>query len=482
MVKRSTDQKLRLRNFDARNGRNETGAVIKNRKGMSGVEGGKGICYQWTEKNQCSKGDQCSFWHGSDDRAQEPDDNAATPSEPSLSRGRSVSKKRSIQGKSDHGAILQQPCRYYLKGTCTRSHCEWHPASANITKQKRAAKPGTSACSRIIRLMNNQTKSQRKATIPIKEVRATTRMLSVGFSKRQTVPRKPDAQSLGTDSKSRFTQSTLHQASIREKKGPSLGIIQVKHLHQCSPHAMKFEDPSYEETERQQRCARVKAWNLATSVHELDENDKATFDSPTEEWVLPATSTKELEERDFVVDSGATVHMVSKRDLHSAELETKRTSRSPTTVMTANGGVQTREEAIYVKVLDLIVTVMFLEETPADLSLGKLCEDHGYTYHWTSGQKTTTHPKKARESIGIHQTTMGAKMITKIILENNLICNLTNKKISGEKSCSGLATGNFENSKFLKGLVIVNKKTGQIKQKTKVHRIFLLFQTCCSCS
>ena len=42
MVKRSIDQKLRLRNFDARHGRIETGAVVKNRKGMSGVEGGKG--------------------------------------------------------------------------------------------------------------------------------------------------------------------------------------------------------------------------------------------------------------------------------------------------------------------------------------------------------------------------------------------------------------------------------------------------------
>ena len=65
-----------------------------------------------------------------------------------------------------------------------------------------------------------------------------------------------------------------------------------------------------------------------------------------------------------------------------------RTSRSPTTVMTANGEVQTREEAtVYVKELDLFVTVVILEETPAVLSLGKLCEDHGYTYHWTSGQK-----------------------------------------------------------------------------------------------
>ena len=29
---------------------------------------------------------------------------------------------------------------------------------------------------------------------------------------------------------------------------------------------------------------------------------------------------------------------------------------------------------------------MLLEETPT-VCLGKLCEDHGYTYHWTSGPK-----------------------------------------------------------------------------------------------
>ena len=102
----------------------------------------------------------------------------------------------------------------------------------------------------------------------------------------------------------------------------------------------------------------------------------------------PAASTKEPEEREFVVDSGASMHMVSKEDLNSAELETTRISRSPTTVVTANGAVQTREEAtVYVKELDLFVTVMHLEETPSVLSLGKLCEDHGFSFHWTSGKK-----------------------------------------------------------------------------------------------
>ena len=69
MVKRSIDRKLRLRNFDARHGRVESGAVIKSRKGLSGVDGGKGICYQWKERSQRSQGDPCSFRHETQDRA-----------------------------------------------------------------------------------------------------------------------------------------------------------------------------------------------------------------------------------------------------------------------------------------------------------------------------------------------------------------------------------------------------------------------------
>ena len=60
------------------------------------------------------------------------------------------------------------------------------------------------------------------------------------------------------------------------------------------------------------------------------------------------------------------MHMASKKDLNSAELETMRTSRSPTTVMTVNGEVQTRQEATEnVKQLDLFVKVVLLEEIPA---------------------------------------------------------------------------------------------------------------------
>ena len=52
MVQSSIDQKLRLRNFGTRHGKIDTGAVVKNRNRTIGVEGGKGICYQWKEKSR----------------------------------------------------------------------------------------------------------------------------------------------------------------------------------------------------------------------------------------------------------------------------------------------------------------------------------------------------------------------------------------------------------------------------------------------
>ena len=58
-------------------------------------------------------------------------------------------------------------------------------------------------------------------------------------------------------------------------------------------------------------------------------------------------------------------------------------SRSPTTVITVNGEVQTQEEVIvYVKELDIFLPMKALEDTPAVLSLGKLCDEHGYFIEW----------------------------------------------------------------------------------------------------
>ena len=82
------------------------------------------------------------------------------------------------------------------------------------------------------------------------------------------------------------------------------------------------------------------------------------------------------------------MHMISKKDLSDAEMDTLTKSCSPTIVRTASGEVQTHEEAtVYVKELDIFLTMKVLENTPAVLSLGKLCDENGYSYEWINGQK-----------------------------------------------------------------------------------------------
>ena len=184
----------------------------------------------------------------------------------------------------------------------------------------------------------------------------------------------------------KFTKAIARHTKIRDHN-PSLRYICPGEPHQRSPNAPKFEDRSQEETEWQEQGAREAAWRLAKSVLKLKERDRATLFSPSENRCLPASSPKP-EEREVVVDSGASMHMISKKDLSNAEMDTLTKSCSPTIVITANGEVQTHEQAtVYVKELVIFLTMKVLENTPAVLSLGKLCDENGYSYEWINGQK-----------------------------------------------------------------------------------------------
>ena len=129
--------------------------------------------------------------------------------------------------------------------------------------------------------------------------------------------------------------------------------------------------------------------NLAKNIYKLKEKATATFYSPSEECVLLVSSTKEPGERKIVVDSRAGMHMISKKDLNSAELETMRISRNPTRVMTANGEVQTKRRSHGIcQRIGLIrdsdasgrnTRRFFRSESSARIM--------GILTHWTSGQK-----------------------------------------------------------------------------------------------
>ena len=123
MVKRSTDQKLRLQNVDAGHGKIETGAVVKSWKGLSGVDRGRSICYEveTSREKEASEAKVSLAWLF---------DNLANTSWKVLARDRFVSI-----------GILP---------------------NVNSTKQNRVVKQVISVCSRIMRLTNNHMKKAKK--------------------------------------------------------------------------------------------------------------------------------------------------------------------------------------------------------------------------------------------------------------------------------------------------------------------------------
>ena len=126
MVKRSIEQNLRIKNFEARNGDYETNAVVKNQGTKQREQRTLGNCWQWKANGQCSKGDNCSFRHDMNKRAKSTQPGPFSRSS-TRQNERNASRTRSPRGKSLSGRMSRLPCKDYLKGTCTDSFCEkWH--------------------------------------------------------------------------------------------------------------------------------------------------------------------------------------------------------------------------------------------------------------------------------------------------------------------------------------------------------------------
>ena len=115
------------------------------------------------------------------------------------------------------------------------------------------------------------------------------------------------------------------------------------------------------------------------------------------------------------------MRMISTKDLSDAEMDTLTKSCSPTTVIiTANGEVQTHEEAtVYVKELETFLTMKVLENTPAVLSFGKLCDRNGYSFEWINGQKPHLTKKRDSDTVqhGELRSDRGSRLFNEFFLQ-----------------------------------------------------------------
>ena len=136
MVKRSIEQDLRIKNFEARNGNYERNAVVKNLGTKQREERTLGDCWQWEFNGQCSRGDICSFRHDVNKRAKSTQSNTS-PNSSMRQNERKSSRTRSPRGKSPSGRMFRLPCKDYLIGTCNNSFCErWHPPECLFYKSE----------------------------------------------------------------------------------------------------------------------------------------------------------------------------------------------------------------------------------------------------------------------------------------------------------------------------------------------------------
>ena len=142
MVKRSIEQNLRIKNFEARNGNYERNAVVKSQGTKQREQRTRGDCLQWEANGQCSRGDNCSFRHDVNKRAKMTQPNLS-PSSFMQQNERKTSRTRSPRGRSPSGRMSRWPCKDCLSGTCTNSFCEkWHPPECLFYKTKSGCRLG----------------------------------------------------------------------------------------------------------------------------------------------------------------------------------------------------------------------------------------------------------------------------------------------------------------------------------------------------
>ena len=231
IVKRNIDQKLRLRNFDARNERIGTGAVVTSRRGtkwywkrkrsLLSMESRKGSV---REETSLVSGTMKVSVQNRDRKPLHPLSHQHQHLQVEVRREKGASEVWSPSGKTN-----RQPCKNFLKCICTKSPCVyWHPPECHRQVEGQPSKkPKKDGDNSAVAILKRQLGCVSHDVEPPESA---------------TISRK-GTQVMGPIRRVRFTRAALRQANIRESKGPSLKKIQVKssssaqsvHCEICGP-------------------------------------------------------------------------------------------------------------------------------------------------------------------------------------------------------------------------------------------------------
>ena len=138
----------------------------------------------------------------------------------------------------------------------------------------------------------------------------------------------------------------------------------------------------------------VKQANVEANGPDIDKkipkfkNDDQIKASCSHLFCVPGVNRNGHKPRFHLIDSGASCHLVSRKQLTQEELRRIRKAAEPMPLQTANGIITADEVVdIYIEGLQESITCYILNDTPNAISLESLCDDLGFDYVKKAGQK-----------------------------------------------------------------------------------------------
>ena len=346
MVKKYLDQKTRDRNLDARSDRTASRAPIR-RKGDDRSKKRRQNtreCNQWLAKGQCSEGDSCSFKRDvcKNGKARGKRDR---PNSPSL--GPKVhQKKTSREAPARPSGKEKQPsCCSYLEGKCTKPSCDyWHPPECVKHKTNGGCKCGDNFA--FLHSENSEAPSK-KTKIDSNADKATLANVR-SFQKFGCVSQDLESLPQPSVGPTNVRRSILKKSSKISRRAH----LKLRYNTKTAEHFIKLRPKS---------CV---------------EFAEHTFFSPKMEWRV--SSHLDHQTRRKRIYCGF-------RCLHAHDeqvgIDNQKNGNSQSVSTSHDCDHGERVDGHYRGGHSTL-----LEDTPAVLSLGTLCEENGYSYECQEGQ------------------------------------------------------------------------------------------------
>ena len=158
MVKRSIEQDLRMKNFEARNGNYERNVVVKNQGTKQRGQRILGDCWQCEANGQCSRGDKCSFRHDINKRGK------MTQSNPSPTSFMQQNERKASRTRSPREKVPVAECLDGFARITSKELASTHSVKSGTLQNAWSTRPrgGKTARMHIVRLMNSRLKGLKK--------------------------------------------------------------------------------------------------------------------------------------------------------------------------------------------------------------------------------------------------------------------------------------------------------------------------------